>query len=1101
MSDRPKDDGDKRSEHGNTPDQNVGPDRPASDANDVSPDRKDGEDHSTEQGKKGEGEKPSRFNLSAIAVRERSVTLFFLIAIILAGTFAFLKLGRAEDPSFTIKVLTVVTAWPGATAQEMQDQVAEPLEKRLQELRFYDRSETFTRPGLAFTTLTLRDTTPPKDVPDQFYQARKKIMDETPMLPRGVITPMVNDEYADVTFALYALKAKGEPQRLLVREAELLRQRILHVPGVNKINIVGERPERIYVEFAEERLANLGVSPKAIFDALAKQNLITPAGSIEAKGQAIVVRLDGGFDELEQIRSVPVVANGKTLRLSEIAKIERGYEDPATFLVRSQGEPALLLDIVMRDGWNGLDLGKALKAEVATINAGLPLGMSLTRVTDQSVNIDEAVSQFMHTFLEALAIVIFVSLISLGWRVGIVVAAAVPLTLAITLVIMWATGRALDRITLGALILALGLLVDDAIIAIEMMVVKMEEGYDRVRASAYAWSHTASPMLAGTLVTVIGLMPVGFAQSTAGEYAGNIFWVVGFALIASWFVAVIFTPYMGVKLLPDIKAVEGGHGAIYQTKRYKRVRGIIAWAVRRKLFVTLVVLGAFLVAGAGMALVKKQFFPASDRPEVLVEVQMPKGTAIEQTAVAARQVEDWLRKQPESKIVTSYVGRGAPRFFLSLSPELPDPSFAKIIVLTPDEEARDTLSIRVREAVVHGLAPSARVRTTKLTFGPYSPFPVAFRVSGPDLAIVRSVAQKVKGVLLAEPSMRTVNTDWGERAPALRFVLDQDRIRALGLTSGDVAEQLQFLLTGATVSQAREDIRTVDIVARSAGTDRLDPARIGDYTLTGSMGQRVPVSQIGRLEVRMEDPILQRRDRLPTITVRGDIADGLQPPDVSTDMFEKLQPLINRLPAGYKIEMAGAIEESGKANKALAPIFPIMIVMMMVVIILQVRTISAMAIVLLTAPLGLVGVVPTLLLTGQPFGFNAILGLIALAGILMRNTLILIGQIHDHERDGMNPYDSVVEATVQRSRPVILTALAAVLAFVPLISSVFWGSMAVTLIGGTLGGTILTLVFLPALYSLWYGIKPPMDDHGEEAIANNHRNARFHFSRSSPPGI
>ncbi len=1022
---------------------------------------------------------PGRFNLSALAVRERSVTLFFLIAIIIAGVVAFTRLGRAEDPSFTIKVMTVVTAWPGATAQEMQDQVAEPLEKRLQELRWYDRSETFTRPGLAFTTLTLRDTTPPKDVPEQFYQARKKMSDEAPSLPRGVVGPFVNDEYGDVTFALYALKAKGEPQRSLAREAETLRQRLLHVPGVNKINIVGERPERIYVAFAEERLATLGVSPRDIFAALSSQNLITPAGSIETKGQQVVVRLDGAFDDLSKIRDLPIVANGNTLRLSEIAKVERGYEDPATFLIRSQGEPALLLGVVMREGWNGLDLGKALNAEVAKIGDELPLSMSLTRVTDQSVNITDAVDQFMHTFLEALAIVMIVSLVSLGWRVGIVVAAAVPLTLAVVLVIMWATGRVLDRITLGALILALGLLVDDAIIAIEMMVVKMEEGYDRIRASAYAWSHTAAPMLAGTLVTVIGLMPVGFAQSTAGEYAGNIFWVVGFALIASWFVAVIFTPYMGVKMLPEIKPIEGGHAAIYRTPRYERVRSIIAWAVRRKLLVALATLGAFLIAGAGITLVNKQFFPASDRPEVLIEVQMPKGTAIAQTGEAAKLVETWLRKQPEAKVVTTYVGQGAPRFFMSLSPELPDPSFAKIIVLTADEDARDALKVRLREAAAEGLAPQARVRATQLVFGPYSPFPVAFRVSGPDLATVRVIADKVQGVMQADPTMRTVNADWGDRAPALHFVIEQDRLRALGLTSSDVAEQLQFLLTGTTVSQAREDIRTVDVVARSGGSDRLDPARIGDYMLTGANGQRVPVGQIGKLEVRMEDPILQRRDRLTTITVRGDIADGLQPPDVSTAMLEKLQPIIKTLPSGYHIDMAGSIEEAGKANAALAPIFPIMIVLMMIVIILQVRSLSAMAIVLLTAPLGLIGVVPTLLVTGQPFGFNAILGLIALAGILMRNTLILIGQIHDHERDGMDPYDAVVEATVQRSRPVILTAMAAVLAFVPLISSVFWGSMAVTLIGGTLGGTVLTLVFLPALYALWFRIRPPADDRRE----------------------
>lgn len=1016
-------------------------------------------------------EAPGRFNLSALAVRERSVTLFFLMAIVLAGTVAFLKMGRAEDPSFTIKVMTVVTAWPGATAQEMQDQVAEPLEKRLQELRWYDRSETFTRPGLAFTTLTLRDQTPPSQVPEQFYQARKKIADEALKLPRGVIRPMVDDEYGDVVFALFALKAKGEPLRNLTREAESLRQRLLHVPGVNKIKIVGERPERIYIEFDQQRLATLRVSPRAIFDALAKQNLLTPAGSIETKGQQAVVRIDGAFDDLSAIRNLPIAAGGATLRLSDIATVRHGYEDPASFLVRSEGEPALLLSVVMREGWNGLDLGKALNAEVTNIQAELPLGMSLTSVTDQSVNIRDAVDQFTHTFLEALAIVMIVSLVSLGWRVGIVVAAAVPLTLAVVVVIMWATDRAFDRITLGALILALGLLVDDAIIAIEMMVVKMEEGYDRISASAYAWSHTAAPMLAGTLVTVIGLMPVGFAQSTAGEYAGNIFWVVGFALIASWFVAVIFTPYLGVKLLPAIQPIKGGHEAIYRTPRYNKVREIIAWAVRRKRLVGLATLGAFLVAGLGMAPVKKQFFPTSDRPELLVEVQLPKGTAITTTGSAAREVETWLRRQPEAKIVTTYIGGGAPRFFMSLSPELPDPSFAKIIVRTEKEADRDALKQRLRQAVAMGLAPAARVRATQLVFGPPSPFPVAFRVSGPDLGTVRKIAAKVEAVMLADANMRTVNLDWGERAPTLRFVLDQDRLRALGLTSADVAEQMQFLLTGVTVSQARQDIRTVDIVVRSAGTDRLDPSRLQDLTLTAADGDRVPVGQVGRFEIRMEDPILQRRDRVPTITVRGDIADGLQPPDVSTAMEKKLQPVIATLPQGYRIDTAGAIEEAAKANQALAPIFPIMFVLMTIVIILQVRSLSAMGIVLLTAPLGLIGIVPILLLTGQPFGFNAILGLIALAGILMRNTLILIGQIQHNEREGMPPFAAVVEATVQRSRPVLLTALAAVLAFVPLISSVFWGSMAVTLIGGTLGGTILTLVFLPALYALWYRIE------------------------------
>ena len=1015
-------------------------------------------------------EREGRFNLSALAVRERAVTLFFIIAISIAGIVAYLSLGRAEDPSFTVKQTTIVTAWPGATAQEMQDQVAEPLEKRLQELRWYDRADTFTRPGLAFTTLVLRDQAPPAEVPEQFYQARKKMQDEAPKLPRGVAGPFVNDEYGDVTFALYALKAPGEPQRQLAREAETLRQQLLRVAGVKKVNIIGERPERIFVEFAQDRLATLGISPRAIFSALAQQNLVTPAGSIEANGPQVQVRLDGAFDDLQTIRDLPIVANGKTLRLADIATVRRGYEDPATFLVRNHGQPTIILGVVMRDGWNGLVLGKSLQAEVAAISSELPLGMTFAAVTDQSVNISQAVDQFMRTFLEALAIVMAVSLLALGWRVGIVVAAAVPLTLAIVLVIMWATGRVLDRITLGALVLALGLLVDDAIIAIEMMVVKLEEGFDRVKASAYAWSHTAAPMLAGTLVTVIGLMPVGFARSTAGEYAGNIFWVVGYALLASWMVAVVFTPYLGVKLLPAIKPVEGGHDAIYQTPRYQRVRRLISWAVGRKRLIALTTLAAFLVAGAGMALVKKQFFPTSDRPEVLVEVQMPKGSAIEQTSAAAQQLEAWLLKQPEAKIVTAYIGQGAPRFYMPLSPELPDPSFAKIVVRTPSEADREALKQRIRRAVSDGLAPAARVRVTQLVFGPPSPYPVAFRVGGPDLDKVRAIADRVKTIMQADPMMRTVNVDWGDRVPTLHLVLDQARLRAMGLTSADVGEQLQFFLSGVTVSQVREDIRTIDVLARSAGSTRLDPARLGDFTLTGANGERVSLTQVGKLEVRMENPVLLRRDRVPTITVRGDIADGLQSPDVSNAVFKKLQPVIASLPAGYHIDMAGSIEEAGKANAALLPIFPIMFLLMMIVIILQVRSFSAMAIVLLTAPLGLIGVVPTLLLTGQPFGFNAILGLIALSGILMRNTLILIGQIQENQDRGLDPFNALVEATVQRSRPVILTALAAVLAFVPLTESVFWGAMAFTLIGGTLGGTVLTLVFLPALYALWHRI-------------------------------
>ena len=1013
-----------------------------------------------------------RFNLSALAVRERAITLFLICLISLAGLISFFKLGRAEDPAFTVKVMTIITAWPGATAQEMQDQVAEKIEKRMQELRWYDRTETYTRPGLAFTTLTLLDSTPPSQVQEEFYQARKKVGDELANLPPGVIGPMVNDEYADVTFGLFALKAKGEPQRLMVRDAERLRQRLLHVPGVKKVNIIGEQAERIYVQFSHERLATLGVSPQDVFAALNGQNALTPAGSIETKGPDVVVRLDGAFDALQKIRDTPVLAQGRTLKLSDIATVSRGYEDPATFMIRNNGEPALLLGIVMRDGWNGLDLGKALDSEVGTINAELPLGMSLSKVTDQAVNIKSAVDEFMIKFFAALLVVMLVSFISMGWRVGVVVAAAVPLTLAAVFMVMAATGKNFDRITLGSLILALGLLVDDAIIAIEMMVVKMEEGYDRVAASAYAWSHTAAPMLSGTLVTAVGFMPNGFARSTAGEYTSNMFWIVGIALIASWVVAVVFTPYLGVKLLPDFKKVEGGHNAIYDTPRYNRFRRLLGRVIARKWLVAGSVVGLFVLAIGGMAVVKKQFFPISDRPEVLVEVQMPYGTSIVQTSAATAKVEAWLAKQKEAKIVTAYVGQGAPRFYLAMGPELPDPSFAKIVVRTDSQDERDALKQRLRQAVADGLASEARVRVTQLVFGPYSPFPVEYRVTGPDPDKLRDIAARVEHVMNASPMMRTVNTDWGTRTPSLHFTLQQDRLQAVGLSSSAVAQQLQFLLTGVPVTTVREDIRTVQVIARSAGDTRLDPAKIGDFTLAGANGQRIPLSQVGKIEVRMEEPIMRRRDRMPTITVRGDIADGLQPPDVSAAITKQLQPIVDKLPSGYRIEQAGSIEESGKATKAMLPLFPIMLAITLLIIIFQVRSISAMVMVFLTSPLGLIGVVPTLILFRQPFGINALVGLIALSGILMRNTLILIGQIRENERAGLDPFHALVEATVQRARPVVLTALAAIFAFIPLTHSVFWGTLAYTLIGGTLAGTILTLMFLPAMYSIWFKIRP-----------------------------
>jgi len=1025
-----------------------------------------------------------RFNLSALAVREGSITLFLIFALVAIGLFSYLKLGRAEDPPFTVKSFTVTAVWPGATAQQMQDLVADPLEKRIQELQWYDRVETLTRPGLALLTVTVKDAIPPKEMADQFYQTRKKLFDAAPSLPAGVLGPYVNDEYSDVAFTVYALEGHGLAERDLVRVAESARQRLLHVDGVRKVDIQGERAERIFVQLDYARLATLGVRPQDVFDALARQNAITPGGSIDTDGPQVFVRLDGALDDLQKIAATPIVAGGKALRLSDIATVERGYEDPPTYLVRHNGQPALVLNVVRRDGYNGLTLGKALNAVQHALNAELPAGVTLRKVSDQAAVIHDAIDEFSFKFLVALVIVLGVSLVTLGWRVGLVVAAAVPLTLAIVLAIMLVTGRELDRITLGALIISLGLLVDDAIIAIEIMVVKLEEGFDRLAAASYAWSHTAAPMLAGTLVTVAGFLPIGFARSTAGEYAGNIFWIVAFALITSWVVAVVFTPYLGVRLLPPIKRAEGdAYRHIYATPLYNRFRRVVAWSVDHRFLVAGAVAGAFVLATLGMGFATQQFFPNSDRTEVLVEVQMPEGTSIEATSRAAAKVEAFLRAQPEAADVSSYVGAGAPRFYLAYAPELPDPSFAKMVVRTPDDAARDRLEVKLRQRVAAGLAPEARVRALHFVFGPYSHFPVMFRVMGPDPDVVRRIAGQVATVMRANPDTRQVNADWGQRAPTAHFVLDQARLQLIGLSPAEAATQLQFLLTGVPVTQVREDIRTVELVARSAGPQRLDPARLDQLTLTARDGALIPLGQIGHVEFRAEDPVLRRRDRVPTITVQSDIADGAQPPQVSTAVLNALTPVIANLPDGYRIETGGNIEESAKANAALAPIFPIMILVTLLILVVQTRTLSGMAMVFLTAPLGLIGTVPALLLFHQPFGFNAILGLIGLAGILMRNTLILVGQIHENQKEGLAPYDAVVEATVQRARPVILTALAAALAFAELTTSVFWGSMAYVLVGGTIVGTVLILVFLPALYAIWNSVRRPQGESSEVAIA------------------
>jgi multidrug efflux pump subunit AcrB len=1016
----------------------------------------------------------SRFNLSAMAVRERAITLFAIIAVMVAGGFAFLHLGRGEDPAFTVKILTVSAVWPGATAKEMQEQVGDRLEKRLQELEFYDRTETSAYPGMLTMKLYLKDSTPPKEVPEEFYQARKKLTDEKIHLPQGVIGPLVNDEYSDVYFAMYALSAKGLPHRQLVLEAEALRQRLSRIDGVEKVTLLGEQDPKIYVEISYKRLATLGVKATDLFDALGSQNDMTPSGFVDTAGPRVYLRLDGAINGVEAVKAIPVASGGKLLKIGDVAEVIRGYEDPETKRIRHQGEPSIILALVMKKGFNGLTLGELLNAEEAAIHQELPLGLTLSKVSDQSQVISEAIDEFMIKFAVALAVVIVVSLATLGFRVGIVVAAAVPLTLAAVFVIMLFTGRDFDRITLGALILSLGLLVDDAIIAIEMMVVKMEEGLDRIQAATYAWTSTASPMLFGTLVTIAGFLPVGFARSTAGEYAGNIFWVVAFSLITSWFVAVLFTPYLGVKLLPDIKKVAGGHDAIYATPNYQRFRTMVRKVVDHKWIAAGVTIALFILAVVGMGSVEKQFFPNSDRAELTIEVNLPPGSAFAATDRSVKNIEKTIMAEPEAGAVTSYIGQGMPRFILSLNTELPNPAYAQIVVATDGPAARDALKKKLRDIIAQGAFPEARVRVKQFVFGPPVTFPVLFRVMGPDDNELRRIADKTRAIMAENPNLRDVHLDWGERTPSQRLVLDQERLRLLGLTPQETGLQLQAILNGVATTQMREGIRSVDVVVRAPGSERHSLENIENISLTTRDGRSIQLSQIAHLESRMEDPLLKRYNRESYIAVQGDVIDGVQPPDVTAQILPKLESLKETLPPGYRIETGGSVEESEKANTALGKLFPPMTLLMLIFIMLQVRSFATMFMVFATAPLGLVGAVPTLLLFHQPFGFNAILGLIGLAGIIMRNTLILVDQIRHDQAAGLSDYEAIVESTVRRARPVVLTAVAAMLAFIPLTFSSFWGSLAYVLIGGVGVGTILTLLFLPALYAIWFKVKQPI---------------------------
>ncbi|TCS95389.1 multidrug efflux pump subunit AcrB [Tepidimonas ignava] len=1013
-------------------------------------------------------------NLSALAVRERAVTLFFLILAVLGGVYAFATLGRAEDPSFTVRVMQVNVAWPGATPEQLQTQVVDRLEKKIQEVEYLYRIETTIRPGQATLQVEFHDYTPQAKVAELFYQVRKRMWDAQREMPAGVIGPVANDDFADVYFSLLALTAPKLPHDELVREAERLRDQIQRIEGVHKALILGERTQRVYLEFDNARLVNLGLSPQAIFEAIDASNRLLPTGRLETDGPRLHIRLDADLSDPEALAALPIRAGGKVIRLGDIATVRRGYEEPPSYLVRARGQDAVLIGVVMNKGENGLQLGQRLQAYLEREKAELPLGLELTQLTNQADAIAKAVDLFQIKFFVAVAVVMGVSMLAIGLRAGLIVGIAVPVTLGLSFVVFKAMGINLDRITLGALIISLGLLVDDAIIAVEMMLVKMEEGWDRIRAAAHAWNVTAAPMLFGTLVTVAGFLPIGFARSGVGEYAGNIFWVLGVSLLVSWLVAVTFTPYLGVKMLRDVPPEQRhSHEGIYQTPLYQRLRTVVAWCVTHRKTVVAGTVGLLVISAIGMAkVVPKQFFPSSDRTEVLVSVYLPQGTSVRVTDQTVRRLEAILAPMPEVKTLSAYVGAGAPRFFISANPEPPNPAFGKLIVVAHDEAARDRIIATLEEHIRSGEFAEARIRVARLLYGPPVAWPVQFRVFGPDPVQLRAIGYRVREIMAANPHVVDAHLEWDERVPVLALRTDPDRLRLMGLTPQDVAQQLQTLLEGAPVTQLRVGNRTVELTARGAlQGGRVSADTLGALEVLNRDGRKIPVAQLGTLEVRYEEPVIKRYNREPFVAVQAEVR-GAQPNDVTAAVWQALAPLRAELPEGYRVAIGGSVEQSEKANLSIQKLQPLMVAAMLVFIMLQMRSFAGTFMVVATAPLGLIGAVLALLVFWQPFGFVALLGLTGLAGILMRNTLILTQQVADNFEAGMAPFEGVVEAAVQRARPVVLTALAAVLAFVPLTHDSFWGPLAYVLIGGVAVGTAITLLFVPALYALWFRIRP-----------------------------
>jgi multidrug efflux pump len=1015
-----------------------------------------------------------KVNLSAWALEHQSLVLYLMVVLMTAGVLSYFKLGRAEDPDFTFKAMVVRTLWPGATATEVEQELTERIEKKLEETPWIDVIRSSSKPGESLIILSLKDYTPKTEVPEAWRQVRKKIDDIQSTLPAGVQGPFPNDDFGDVSVSIFALTGDGFDMGSLRREADRIARELYRVPDVKKVELIGVQDEKIYVEASPTRLAALGLTPTQIFDALQRQNIVAPAGFVETTTDRLRLRVTGPFDDWEKIRDADLAVGGKHFRLGDIATLKRGIADPPQPRMRVGGKDAIGIAVVMAKGGNVISLGDNLKREIKRLQADLPAGIDVHVVADQPEIVKISIELFMESLGEAIAIVLAVSFLSLGMRTGMVVALSIPLVLAITLMLMRVFGIDLQRISLGALVIALGLLVDDAIIAAEMMVVKMEQGFDRVKAATFAYTSTAFPMLTGTLITTAGFMPVGFAKSAAGEYTFSIFAVVATALLVSWLVAVIFTPYLGYKLLDAEKLLKFGadhHGDIYDTPFYRRFRALLVWCLRHRRMVIAATAGTFVLSIAAFNFgIQKQFFPAANRPELLIEVWLPQGASLKATAVETMKVEALLAQDAAVSSSSSYIGNGAPRFFLSLDQQLFADNFAQLVIVTKGLVEREELKQRLEERFASPEFAHIRMRVLRLENGPPVGFPVQFRVMGEDLENLRRVAGEVAAVMRKNPNLQNVQLDWNEKVKSVKVEIDQDRARQFGVTSQDVALTLQGWLVGATITQYREGDQLIDVVWRAAPADRNSLDRLPDLDIVAAGGRHVPLAQVARLRPVLEEGIIWRRDRLPTITVRADVTGNMQAPMITDMVSPQLDPIRAKLPSGFRIETGGTVEESAKGENSIKAVMPVMIVVVVTLLMLQLQSMSRTVMVLLTAPLGLIGVAAALLVFQAPFGFVANLGVIALMGMILRNSVILVDQIDQDERAGKTTWDAIIGSTVRRFRPIVLTAAAAILAMIPLTRQVFWGPMAVAIMGGLVFATALTCLFLPALYAAWYKV-------------------------------